>query len=68
VRGILLWGVPIGASAALYKQFANNDMTGWTIGFPIWVLCGILFGWLLWGVEGKIFERYLANQEKRPPE
>ena len=67
MRGILMWGLPIGFGFALYKQFFQDDMTGWAINFPIWLIGGILFGSITWHAERTIYVKNMNLKENQPP-
>ncbi len=67
MRGILMWGLPIGLGFALYKHFFQDDMTGWTINLPIWLIGGILFGSMMWHAERTIFVKNTNLKDKLPP-
>lgn len=70
--GILLWGVPMFVIMTFFKShtelnwnwpsffFILGQLTTWTLG-------GILYGWFLWKILEKRFQRQMAAQKDAMP-
>jgi hypothetical protein len=71
LSGVLSWGMPMFAvmTFVVNRQSDQREQPGWMIlvSAAIWALGGALFGFTLWTISEKRYQKYLASNPPQVP-
>lgn len=70
-NGVLMWGVPmfVVMTFLVNPQKDRQEHKGSLIliSAVIWAIGGLLFGWTVWTISEKRYQKFLAAQQVEPP-
>lgn len=63
IHGVIYWGLPVWVltrfiDMLLEKKTFSHDFELWYFSLPVWMLSGLLFGWLLWLSNEKKYKKF----------
>ena len=66
INGVVCWGLPMFAvmTFALNRNSDRNNSAGMILlSACIWALGGVCFGWTIWTISEKRYQKFLASQK-----